>query len=250
MRTLRADLHVHTVLSPCAGVEMIPPLIVQEALEQGIQWIAITDHNSTANVAAVLKAAQGTDLAVLPGMEVQTREEVHTLCLFDKLDQAEAFQVWVDQHLPSTPNNPDYFGEQFVVDETGDFLRREERLLLNSLDAGLEDAYHQVSELGGLFIPAHINRQAFGLLPVLGLVPVDIPFEALEVSRHMSPDQAAARYRQIAGYPIIQNGDVHYLDGFLGSTEWTVAAPTISEIRLALRGMEGRSFCVRPLRSE
>ena len=32
MKTYRADLHVHTVLSPCAGVEMIPPLIVQEAL--------------------------------------------------------------------------------------------------------------------------------------------------------------------------------------------------------------------------
>ncbi|MGZ9235230.1 MAG: PHP domain-containing protein, partial [Anaerolineales bacterium] len=74
MKKFRADLHVHTVLSPCAAVEMIPPLIVQNALEHGIDLIAITDHNASANVRAVQKAAEGTSLTVLPGMEVQTRE--------------------------------------------------------------------------------------------------------------------------------------------------------------------------------
>ncbi len=88
MQTVRADPHVHTVLSPCAGVEMIPPLIVQEALERGIRLIAITDHNASANIPAVMEAARGTGLTVLPGMELQTREEVHLLCLFDTLEQA------------------------------------------------------------------------------------------------------------------------------------------------------------------
>ncbi|MFN2305259.1 MAG: PHP domain-containing protein, partial [Anaerolineales bacterium] len=87
MKTFLAELHVHTVLSPCAGVEMIPPLIVQTALENGINLIAITDHNASENVDAVMKAAQGLDLTVLPGMELQTEEEVHSLCLFDTLDQ-------------------------------------------------------------------------------------------------------------------------------------------------------------------
>ncbi|HNH06460.1 MAG TPA: PHP domain-containing protein, partial [Anaerolineales bacterium] len=77
MKNFRADLHVHTVLSPCAEVEMIPPLIVQEALERQIDIIAITDHNASANVAAVQKAAHGTTLHVFGGMEVQTREDVH-----------------------------------------------------------------------------------------------------------------------------------------------------------------------------
>ena len=134
MKTFRADLHVHTVLSPCAAIEMIPPLIVQEALTQGIRLIAITDHNATGNIGAVQKAAAGTDLIVIAGMEVQTREEVHVLCLFDTLSQAEAWQQIVDQALPAIENNPDFFGEQFVVDETGDFIRSEERLLLNSIN--------------------------------------------------------------------------------------------------------------------
>lgn len=253
---LRADLHVHTVLSPCAGIEMIPPLIVEEALQRGIKMIAITDHNTTANIAAVQKAATaataaeaapGTELVVLPGMELQTREEVHVLCLFDELDQASALQAWVDRHMPDIPNNVDFFGEQFVVDETGDFIRREERLLLTSVDATMREAWEQVNALGGLFIPAHINRKANGLMALLGLVPDDFPVEALEISRHITPDEAPKKFPQITGYPLIQNGDVHYLDDFLGSMEWHLEKATIKELRMAIRKVEGRRCEFRDL---
>ena len=74
----------------------------------------------------------------------------------------------------------------------------------------------KVNELGGLFIPAHINRPAFGLMAVLGLLPDDFPIEALEISRHLTPEEVFARYPDVKGYPILQNGDVHYLDDFLG----------------------------------
>jgi len=223
---------------------MIPPLIVEEALEREIDLIAITDHNATENIAAVQQAAGGSSLAVLPGVELQTREEIHVLCLFDDLDQAAEMQSWIDARLPGAPNNPDFFGEQFVVDRTGDFIRREERLLLNSVEASLNEAWQVVSNLEGLLIPAHINRQAFGLLTVLGFVPDDIPFEALEISRHLNPAEARRQYPHIQGYPLIQNGDVHYLDGFLGSTHWTVEALNISELRMAIKGLDERSFCV------
>jgi 3',5'-nucleoside bisphosphate phosphatase len=242
LKIYRADLHVHTVLSPCAGVEMIPPLIVQEALDRGIQMIAITDHNATANIGAVQKAAAGSDLVVFPGVELQTREEVHALCLFDQLEQAEKFQLWIDEHLPATLNNPDFFGEQFVVDETGDFIRREDRLLINSITAGLRQAWEQVTRLDGLLIPAHINRQAFGLIPVLGLVPDDFPVDALEISRHISPAEAIKRYPQIRGCPLIQNGDVHFLDDFLGATHFEIETPSIHEIRQAIHSENGRSY--------
>ncbi len=242
MQNWRADLHVHTVLSPCAGIEMIPPLIVQEAVDQGIRLIAITDHNATANINAVQKAAEGIGLVVLPGMELQTREEVHVLCLFDTLEQAQALQQWVDDHLPQIENNADFFGEQFVVDETGDFIRREERLLLTSISADLNDAWRVVNDLGGLFIPAHINRTAFGLIPVLGLLPTDFPIEALEISRHMTPEEAMKKYPQVRTCPLIQNGDVHYLDGFLGSTEWQIEEPTVAELRKAIHNADGRGI--------
>jgi len=240
MKIFRADLHVHTVLSPCAEVEMIPPLIVQEALDRNIRLIAITDHNATGNIKAVMEAAQGTDLTVLPGMELQTREEVHLLCLFDRLEQAEEWQKVVDSFLPQRSNNPEFFGEQFIVDASGDFIRREERLLIVSADMGLDEAASQVQDLGGLAIPAHVDRKAFSLIANLGLVPPG--FEVLEISRHLKPSEAAARYPQIQGYPLIQNGDVHRLEEFLGACEFHIEAPTLSEIRMALKNTGKRAL--------
>ncbi|MDR3577124.1 MAG: PHP domain-containing protein [Anaerolineaceae bacterium] len=242
MKTYRADLHVHTVLSPCAEIEMIPPLIVETALERGIQLIAITDHNASANIAAVQKAAEGKDLIVWAGMELQTKEEVHVLCLFDTLEQSRALQAFVSTRLPPIENRIDFFGEQFVVDETGDFLRRETQLLLTSADITINEAWEQVTNLGGMLIPAHVNRKAFGLIANLGLVPEDIPIQVLEISRHLDPNQAANTFPQIKGYPLIQNGDVHRLDEFLGANEYHLEKPTIREFRLAIDGLEGRSY--------
>jgi 3',5'-nucleoside bisphosphate phosphatase len=245
LKKFRADLHVHTVLSPCAAIEMIPPLIVQEALDSGINLIAITDHNSTANIFSVMKAAQGTELMVIPGMELQTREEVHVLCLFDSMDQVKEWQKVVDNNLPPFQNDPEYFGEQFVVDETGEFIRSEERLLLTSTHLSFEDAFRKVNELGGLFIPAHVNRKAFGLFSILGMVPVDVPVEALEISRHINVSEAERQYPQSKGYPLIQNGDVHYVNEFLGSSEYYIEQPVLNEIRQAINHLNGRKLVIK-----
>jgi 3',5'-nucleoside bisphosphate phosphatase len=236
-----AELHTHTVLSPCAAIEMIPPLIVRAALSRGIRLLAITDHNASANVAAVQEAALGTGLTVLPGMEVHTREEVHLLCLFDTLAQVAAWQAQVDAALPDLPNQIEFWGEQFVVDATGDFLQREPRLLLTAAQLSLECAVARVLALGGLAIPAHVDRAAFGLLTQLGFVPPGLPVLALEISRWLTPAAALQRYPQLAGFVLIQNGDAHHLHEIGGATVLRLAASTVAEIGLALRGEGGRS---------
>ncbi len=242
LKQFRTDLHVHTVLSPCAEIEMIPPLIVMEAINLGIDIIAITDHNASANFSSVQAAANGKNLTVLPGMEIQTKEEVHVLCLFDTQAQLDQFQEIVDRNLPAIPNKPDFFGHQLIVDETGDFIKFEDRLLINSVNLSIDQVWQQVDQLGGISLPAHINRKANGLIEILGFVPSDIPFAGLEISRHISESQAYNKYPQISGFRLIQNGDVHRLNDFLGSTCFTISEPTISEIRLALSETDGRSI--------
>jgi 3',5'-nucleoside bisphosphate phosphatase len=120
---------------------MIPPLIVQEALDKGIHLIAISDHNSSANVLAVQKAARGTSLTVLPGIEIQTKEEVHVLCLFDRIEQLADLQMLINHHIPPLCNDVEHFGEQFVVDESGEFIRRESQLLITSVDLTIETVF-------------------------------------------------------------------------------------------------------------
>ena len=223
---------------------MIPPLIVERALENSIDLIAITDHNSALNFASVKKAAENTSLVVLPGVELQTREEVHVLCLFDTIDQITEFQSIVDNHLSDLKNQPEHFGEQFIVDETGEFIGREEKLLLSSTSLSMNDAFNAVEWLGGLFIPAHVNRKAFGLLENLGFVPTDIPIPAVEISRHITIEQAYQQFPTLKGYPIIQDGDVHRLDEFLGALTLTIVEPSICEIKMALSHSSGRSFTI------
>jgi hypothetical protein len=192
-----------------------------------------------------MKAARPYGLAVLPGMELQTVEEVHLLCLFDSLAQLDNWQAQVSQALPPLENNIEYFGEQFVVDESGDFIRREQQLLLTSTTFSLESAIQKVTNLGGLAIPAHVDRRAYGLIANLGFVPADIRIEALEISRHLKPENARQVFPQLEGYPLIQSGDVHRLEEFLGVNEFIITCPTVAELRMALANESGRRFSIR-----
>lgn len=237
-----ADLHIHTVLSSCAEVEMLPPLIVRRALELGLGLIAITDHNAAANCEAVMRAAQGTGLAVLPGMEVQTSEEVHVLCLFDTAEQALTWQGIVYNHLPDLPNPEEAFGSQFVVDADGDYVRTETRLLLTSTDLPLDEVVRRVVQLGGIAVPAHVDRPSFSLLANLGLVPPGLDSPALELFRHTAADEARRRWPELQRWPLYWSSDSHQLSEMGARLILDVAAKTVNELAQAFRGEGGRSF--------
>ncbi len=221
---------------------MIPPLIIQEAEARGINLIAVSDHNAIDNIQAVMQAARGSTVTVLPGIELQTREEIHSLCLFDHMDQIEGFFKQVEPTFPEIKNNIEYFGEQFIVDASGDFLRREDRLLISSSRLSLKEAWQLAADAGGLLIPAHVNRSAFGLFAVLGFIPQDIPLEVLEISRHITPEQARGDYPQLSHYHLIRSGDAHRLEEMSGFNIFHVEKPTISEMVWALKGENGRFY--------
>lgn len=213
---------------------MIPPLIVETALAKGIDLIAVTDHNCSSNVEAVINAAVGTGLIVLPGMEVQSREEVHSLCLFDTLDQIHSLQHLIDRKLPDLQNQPEHFGTQLVVDQSGEFLKYENRLLLTSVDLSLNELFTLTNNLGGLFIPAHVDRDVYGLIKNLGFIPQDIEIQILEISKNLKLSDAYLRYPQIKDYPLIQSGDAHRLDEILGFNHLSLESTTIAGIKQAI----------------
>ncbi len=242
LRAWWADLHVHTVLSPCAEVEMIPPLIVQRALELRLDWIAVTDHNSVGNVRAVLAAAEGTGLAVTPGMEVESREEAHLVCLFDTAEQAEAWGALVTAHLPRRRNDERFFGAQFLVDAEGEYVRTEERLLLTSTDLAVEEIAREVSALGGLVVPAHVDRPANSLLVNLGFVPPELDVPGLEISRWASEPEFRRAHPELARYGFVSSGDAHRLSELMRRTAIVSRSRTVAGLRQALRGEEDCSI--------
>ncbi|MHB1458637.1 MAG: PHP domain-containing protein [Armatimonadota bacterium] len=236
MSIYKADLHIHTVLSPCAEVEMIPPFIVERAINVGLDIIAITDHNSTENVDAVIKAAQGSSLKVIPGMECETVEGIHLVCLFDQPDAVILMQELVYSRLPDMKNRPATFGEQFVVDETGEFIRCNERLLLVPTELSLDVAVSMVDRMGGLAIPAHVDRRSYGIYGVLGFLPDTPTFNAVEISHHITEDEAIARYPDLSGKMLFRSSDAHRLDEIgSGFTLLDLEHRTVADIRKRIK---------------
>jgi len=146
--------------------------------------------------------------------------------------------------LPNSLNQAEFFGEQYIVDENGDYLCTEDRMLLTSTQFSIDDVFERVNELGGLVIPAHVNRTTYGLFPTLGLLSDKWPILGFEISRHISPEQARTNFPSIGNYPLIQNGDVHRLNEYIGNTIFMLEEPTIDEIRKAFKGEDQRKVYV------
>jgi PHP family Zn ribbon phosphoesterase len=240
MKLFRADLHVHTVLSPCGSLEMAPDRIVQEAIAKNLNIIAITDHNSTRQCRAVMEAGNEKGLLVIGGAEINTREEVHCLTFFESIESLDAFQVYLDQWLPNIPNNPDKFGHQVWVNRNEEILGEEKRLLWSGLNQSIEDVAREVHQLGGIFIPAHVNRQAFGLFNQLGFVPEGLQVDALEVTPRVS-EVFLTKTGIKKQFPLIMGSDAHNLAQIgTGFTWLRILEPSFSELKLAIQGKEGR----------
>jgi PHP family Zn ribbon phosphoesterase len=244
VRFFKADLHIHTVLSACAEVEMLPEFILERAQELGLELIAVTDHNSAENVAAMLSAVEGTGITVLPGMEVQTREEVHLLCLFDTLEQVLTWQGQVYGRLPRLKNKEEVFGTQIVLDAAGEVLGRNERLLLTSTNYSVEDVVQRVRQLGGLCIPAHVDRPAYSIIANLGFIPPGLAFAGVEISHLVTLKEARERFPELRQYALVANSDAHRLKEMISRTTLKMEEATVNEVALALAGEGGREVWV------
>jgi PHP family Zn ribbon phosphoesterase len=236
-----ADLHIHTLLSPCAEVEMIPPLIVRKAVEVGLDMIAISDHNSAENVRAVIEAAESSPLKVLPGMECESVEGVHILCLFDRPEDAESMQEVVYAALPELTNPASKFGEQLVVTADAQFVRYNERLLLAPTALTIEEIVAAVEARSGIAIPAHVDRTGYGLFGVLGFLPETPKFPAVELSRRLKPDDARKKYPDLETLPLICSSDAHMLDDIgMCRTIFYLEHRSVAEIGMAFEKRDGR----------
>ncbi|NCC46269.1 MAG: PHP domain-containing protein [Bacteroidia bacterium] len=207
---LKADLHIHTVLSPCGDIEMTPVAIVKNALDKGLEIIGITDHNSTRQAPIIKKIAARYGLHVLCGAEITTKEEVHVLAFVDGLDKLEALQGFLDQNLVKVPNDPVFFGYQLVVDEDENVLCQEDDLLIGAISVGIDQVAKFVHSLGGVFIPAHIDKKANSLISQLGFVPSDIEADAFELSCICDVGSFFKSNPHLSGRNFISSSDAHF----------------------------------------
>ncbi len=246
MNKYRADLHIHTVLSPCGDLEMSPLQIIEKARAKGLDIIGITDHNSTRHCQLVSKLAEPEGIFVLMGAEVTTREEVHCLTFFENNDQLLEFQLYLEKYLPPIPNNTDKFGYQLVVDENETITEQIGNLLISALDQSIGQVEQKVHSLGGIIIPAHIDRPSYSIISQLGFIPEGMLIDGIEISANCELASVAAYLGKHHDKAIIRSSDAHYINQ-LGQvyTTFEMEHRTFSEIKLALHGINGRKVSVK-----
>lgn len=243
MKKFRADLHTHTVLSPCGDLEMSPVNIVRKAKEKGIDILGITDHNSTLHASLIKELAKKQGIMVLMGAEVTTKEEVHCLCFFEYEDNLSQFQEYLNKHLPNIPNDTNKFGYQVVVNEKEEIVNEIDCLLISALNKSIDEIEKKVHQLNGLFIPAHINKTVNSIISQLGFLPPDLKVDALELSQHTTKSEFLKKNKYLSKYNFIQSSDAHYIDN-IGNT-WTnfyLEELSFEEVKLALGALEGRKI--------
>lgn len=206
------DFHIHTALSPCGDESMTPNNIINMALLNELDAIAITDHNTCENVEAVMKVAQNKDIIVIPGIEIETKEEIHVVGLFLDLDSVYNIQTEIFKGLPNIKNKADIFGSQLIFDENDDVIGELDKLLMTACALSLNKVIDIIHEHNGIAILAHIDRPSYSIISNLGMIPDDLNTSILEISRFSQLDE----YKKIyTNYKIVQSSDAHEL-GYIG----------------------------------
>jgi len=235
MQFYKTDLHLHTVLSPCGGLEMSPSSVIEKVKESGLDIIAITDHNSLKNCDAYIAKGEEAGIVVFPGVEIQTAEEIHLIGIFPDLEHALLFDAKVFNSLLPVQNNPDFFGDQVIIDKDENILGMEERALINSSLWSLNEAVDAVIEYGGFCFPAHVDATAYSLLGQLGFIPPDLNFKTLGISAKCKVVRLKTNFPLVEKYQLIRNSDSHYLEQIgVGYSEFYIEEPSFGELFKAI----------------
>ncbi len=213
MSHYRCDLHIHSCLSPCGDDDMTPANIAGMATLNGLQIVALTDHNSTKNCPAFFKAAKAYGIIPVAGVELTTSEDVHVVCLFRSLEDAMDFGGFIESRRMQIKNDPDIFGKQLIMDESDEICGEEEFLLINAVNISLDEAHDEVSRRGGVCYPAHIDRNSNGIIAMLGDFPPEPHFTAFELNDIASLEDSLRRFPIIGerGLVHVESSDAHYL---------------------------------------
>ena len=205
------DLHIHSCLSPCGDNDMTPANIAGMAVINNLNIVALTDHNTSKNCPAFFTQARRNGLIPVAGMELTTSEDVHIICLFRDLESAMDFDTFVEKKRILVKNKPSIFGDQFIMDENDAVIASEENLLINATSLSIEEAFEEVACRGGVAFPAHIDREANGIVAVLGTFPETPGFTAYELNDGHNDEAYRSRFQVLNGLKKVVSSDAHYL---------------------------------------
>lgn len=211
MIRLSYDLHIHSCLSPCGDRDNTPANIVGMAVVKELDVIALCDHNTAKNCPAALEVANTYGITLICGMEITTAEEVHVICLLPDLDSALELDRYVNPRILPIINDPTIFGEQLIINSQDQVIGIEEKLLINATSITFDEVFPLVEGLGGVAVPAHIDKSTNGLISNLGFIPPGAAFRTIEMKNPDGYRTLCKTHEYLKSCKVITNSDAHYL---------------------------------------
>ena len=204
------DLHIHSCLSPCGDDDNTPNNIAGMASLSELDIVALTDHNSCKNCPAFFDAAEKYGIIPIAGMELTTSEDIHVVCLFEFLSDAMRFDKYIETQRLPIRNRPEFFGRQQILDSFDNVIGEEENLLSNATYISIEDISETVLRFNGVCYPAHIDRDANGIIAILGTIPENCDFIFFELHDGARKTEFSQKYGIDENHFIVSS-DAHYL---------------------------------------
>lgn len=212
------DLHIHSCLSPCGDDDSTPNNIAGYATLCGLNIVALTDHNTCKNCPAFFEAAKRYGIIPVPGAEVTTAEDVHVVFLFETLESAMEFDAYLDTRRIRIKNKPNVFGHQYITDGDDNIVAEEEDLLINATDISLTETPQIAKRFSGICYPAHIDREANGVIAILGDFPRD-DFSCFELYNNDNAEEYIEKYN-LKNKKMVISSDAHYLQNMRDKENW------------------------------
>ncbi len=200
------DLHIHSVLSPCADELMTPNNILNMAMLKGLNMIAITDHNSTKQLPVIKELAESYDFIIIPGVEVTVTEGFDVLCYFRTWEDAYQFDHFLEQHLCNEWGS--YSKENQVITDIYDTTISYVDQPLTKTSITFQELYREVKSSQGAVVLAHINRRNSSALNTYTLDQLD--FDGIELQIYQS-EQFLEQNPFVSEHKLFYNSDSHSL---------------------------------------
>jgi len=204
------DFHIHSCLSPCADDDNTPNNIAGMATLCGLNVVALTDHNTCRNCPGFFEAAKKQGIIPIAGMELTTAEDIHIIFLFEQLSDAMAFSEEVNTRRILFENRVDVYGEQYIMDGEDKVVDTDPYLLSNATTISVDECPALAEKFNGICYPAHVDRQANGIIATLGTFPDIKGFKCCEFHDADKVEEYLVNY-PIGDRHIVVSSDAHFL---------------------------------------
>ena len=208
------DLHIHSVISACADILQTPNNILNMSMLKGLDIISICDHNSAKQYKTIDKIKDSFDFLVIYGMEVTVKEGFHVLTYFEKYDDIMSLDEVIDSSLDKNVTVESLNNKSLNEQTVCNVYDLEEYVIpyyLNQPSISFSELISIVHRLGGLVIPAHIDRKNTGILDFISdFEKYDI--DGIEIYKIEDYDNLTTMYPYLKKYKYLHSSDAHDIE--------------------------------------